>query len=45
MVDEDIPRLSVVCPGDVTEEDIRPFFFFFFSCLKRQMKSSNLLIG
>lgn len=29
MVDEDIPRLSVVCPGDVTEEDIRPFFFFF----------------
>lgn len=44
MVDEDIPRLSVVCPGDVTEEDIRPFFFF-FSCLKRQMKSSNLLIG
>lgn len=43
MVDEDIPRLSVVCPGDVTEEDIRPFFFF--SCLKRQMKSSNLLIG
>lgn len=30
MVDEDIPRLSVVCPGDVTEEDIRPFFFFFF---------------